>query len=168
MRLARNLSVAAAAGLVVTAGAAAHVEVTPKQIIARKLTRSTFTVENERPQAATVKVAVKLPASLIVVRFEPKAGWKRATTTRRLAIPLRINGQTIRRRVDVVTWVARTPRAHFGPGHVSGAFSLRAVVRAPAGRTLAFRTVQTYSNGEIVRWIGATGSDRPAARVRVR
>ena len=168
MRLARNLSVAAAAGLVVTAGAAAHVEVTPKQIIARKLTRLTITVENERPQAATVKVAVKLPASLIVVRFEPKAGWKRATTTRRLAIPLRINGQTIRRRVDVVTWVARTRSARFGPGHVSGAFSLRAVVRAPAGGMLAFRTVQTYSNGEIVRWIGANGSDRPAARVRVR
>ena len=33
------------------------------------------------------------------------------------------------------------------------------------GQTLAFPANQTYSNGEVVRWIGAPDSETPASRV---
>jgi hypothetical protein len=40
--------------------------------------------------------------------------------------------------------------------------------RAPGTRgTLIFTTVQTYSNGDVVRWIGDPGADLPASRVTV-
>jgi hypothetical protein len=36
-----------------------------------------------------------------------------------------------------------------------------------AGRTLAFPSTQTYNDGEVVRWMGAAGSDTPAPTVNV-
>ena len=34
-----------------------------------------------------------------------------------------------------------------------------------AGDALTFKAVQTYSAGEVVRWIGPEGSDNPAPKV---
>ena len=36
-----------------------------------------------------------------------------------------------------------------------------------AGGTLAFKAVQTYSNGEVVRWIGPPDADEPAPQVKL-
>jgi uncharacterized protein len=40
-------------------------------------------------------------------------------------------------------------------------------VPGKAGDTLTFKALQTYSNGEVVRWIGPEGSDNPAPSVAV-
>ena len=40
-------------------------------------------------------------------------------------------------------------------------------VPGKAGDTLTFKALQTYSNGEVVRWIGPEGSDNPAPTVSV-
>ena len=153
--------------LVAAASALAHAEITPEQVAPRALTRLTLTVENERASAQTVKVVVTMPAQLIVTQFAAKPGWKRTATTRRLAVPLKVKGRTIRRHAEVVTWTATTRSARFGPGHAHGHFTFSAVARAAAGRTLLLPTVQTYSNRDVVRWIGAAGSDTPAPRVVV-
>ena len=36
-----------------------------------------------------------------------------------------------------------------------------------AGKTLQFKAIQTYSNGDVVRWIGAADSEHPAPHVTV-
>ena len=41
------------------------------------------------------------------------------------------------------------------------------VTLQPAGTKLAFKALQTYSGGEVVRWIGAEDSDNPAPIVSV-
>jgi hypothetical protein len=38
---------------------------------------------------------------------------------------------------------------------------------AKAGTLLTFKAVQTYSNGEVVRWIGPPSADEPAPQVMV-
>ena len=40
-------------------------------------------------------------------------------------------------------------------------------VPGKAGDTLTFKALQTYSNGEVVRWIGAPDSEEPAPQVSV-
>jgi hypothetical protein len=35
------------------------------------------------------------------------------------------------------------------------------------GISLTFKSLQTYSNGEVVRWIGATDADEPAPQVKL-
>ena len=36
-----------------------------------------------------------------------------------------------------------------------------------AGSTLTFKAIQTYSGGEVVRWIGAPDSEQPAPQVKL-
>lgn len=46
-------------------------------------------------------------------------------------------------------------------------FGLSAQVPGKAGDTLTFKALQTYSNGQTVRWIGPEGSEHPAPTVAV-
>jgi uncharacterized protein len=46
-------------------------------------------------------------------------------------------------------------------------FPLSVQIPGKAGDKLTFKAIQTYSNGEIVRWIGAPDSDTPAPIVTV-
>jgi uncharacterized protein YcnI len=159
------LAVGLIAALVTAAPALAHVELTPRLITAGTPARLTMTVPNERSTAATTKVAVKLPTNLAVLHFEPKAGWSRRVTIQRLPKPVRVGGRMIRSRVAIVTWTATSARARIGPGSDAGAFVLTAVAWETEARVLVFPTVQTYTNGEAVHWIGPPGSEEPAARI---
>ncbi len=160
--------VTASSGLIIATAAFAHAEITPEKVAAHSLTRLTLEVENERAHAQTVKVVVKMPAKLIVVQFAAKPGWKRTATTRRLGTPIKVEGRTIRKRVDVVSWTATSRAARFGPGEEHGHFTFSVFPLASTGQTLVLPTLQTYSNNEVVRWIGSAGSDTPAPRITVR
>jgi periplasmic copper chaperone A len=159
------LAASVIAALLMAAPALAHVELTPRLITAGSPARLTLTVPNEESTAATTKVVVKLPTNVAVLRFDSKRGWSRSVTIRRLPKPMRVAGRTIRSRVAIVTWTATTARARIGPGSVAGAFRFTAVAWPSGTRVLVFPTVQTYTNGEAVHWIGPPGSDEPAARV---
>jgi uncharacterized protein len=65
--------------------------------------------------------------------------------------------------VKQITW---TSKQGIPPGAFQD-FGLSVQVPGKAGDTLTFKALQTYSNGEIVRWIGPEGSDNPAPTVSV-
>jgi uncharacterized protein YcnI len=153
---------------VLAAPAFAHVEISPDHVSRRAVSHLTISVENERSNAQTVKVVMKLPARFIATKLDPKAGWRVSATSKPLTKPLRVNGRKVSRRIDIVTWKATRAAARFGPGHAHSTFGLRGVARAAAGAALIFPTLQTYSSGEVVHWIGAPASDEPAPRVVVR
>ena len=46
-------------------------------------------------------------------------------------------------------------------------FPLSVQIPGKAGEELTFKAVQTYDNGEVVRWIGAPESEHPAPQVLV-
>jgi periplasmic copper chaperone A len=46
-------------------------------------------------------------------------------------------------------------------------FPLSVLIPGKAGQTLTFKALQTYSNGTIVRWIGAPGSREPAPQLKL-
>jgi uncharacterized protein YcnI len=147
-------------GAVIVAVAApaalAHVTVQPSEAIAGSFSRFVVRVPNERPDADTTKVAVKLPP-LAFVSFEPKDGWKRTAKTVRLDEPIMAFDQEITETIGKVTWKG----GRIGPGEfLEFGFS----ARMPDGEeTLSFEALQTYSNGEVVRWTGEPDSDTPAA-----
>jgi hypothetical protein len=67
--------------------------------------------------------------------------------------------------VKQITW---TSKQGIPPGAFQD-FGLSVQVPGKAGDTLTFKALQTYSNGEIVRWIGPEGSDNSGPdRVRDR
>jgi MYXO-CTERM domain-containing protein len=128
--------------------AQAHVTVKPKQVKAGASVRFTIEAENERDAASTEKLDIQLPASMQSVSIGAPAGWKR-----------RVHGP---RRL---TLTAKTEEAKIGP-RATRDFRFSARTPARPG-TVVFKILQSYDNGEVVRWIGPPGSDEPAARVEV-
>lgn len=126
------------AGLITAAPAFAHVGVETDN--ARPGAEATVTVHvpNESESADTTKVEVQLPEGFAFVRAKSQRGWK-------------VSAQG-----NVVTIAGGT----IAPGDDRD-FAL--VVRnATEPGEYTFPAIQTYSNGERVRWIGAAGTDKPA------
>ncbi len=159
MKLRNSLLAAVTLALGLAPAAAAHVEVTPEKVPADSDAELAIRVPNERDYP-TVKLKVQLPLGLVEVTFQPKAGWKRKTTMQKLAKPVKIEGETITERVATVEWSG----GKIGPGEFDE-FRISAHVPDTPGKELVFPALQTYSNGEVVHWIGAPDSDEPAPRV---
>ena len=142
------------------APAMAHVTVQPTEATAGSFARFVVRVPNERDDAATTKVEVQFPEALTSVSFQPKGGWTRTVERRDLAEPIEVFGERVSQYVASVTWEG----GRIEPGEFEEfGFSAR-LPDDPAA--LAFPALQTYSSGEVVRWIGPPESEEPAGRVR--
>ena len=121
-------------------------------------------VPNERDDASTKKVEVKFPAGFISVSHEPVPGWDAKVKMAKLAEPVEVFGEQRTERVDTITF--STDGEGVRPGEFQD-FGISVAVPDKAGTTLTFRAIQTYSSGEVVRWIGAPDSEQPAPRVKL-
>ena len=149
-----------AGALIAVPAASAHVTVNPNEVPVGSFSRFAVRVPNETADADTTKVTIELPESLSFVSFQPKPGWTRSVTTVKLDEPVTNDeGETVTERIATVTWEG----GKIAPGEFDE-FGLSAKVPDEAA-TLVFPATQTYSNGEIVRWIGAPDADTPAPRV---
>lgn len=158
----------AATTLLLLAGpASAHVSVQPQGEAAKGgYATINFKVPNERDDASTTKVEVNFPAEhpLASVMPQPVPGWKVDVTKSKLAEPLKMHGSTITEAVSKVTWTATGGKT--GPGIASGQFQQfpLSVGQLPEDADqLLFKTLQTYDNKDVVRWIEAPkeGEEEP-------
>ncbi|MET7738890.1 YcnI family protein [Streptomyces sp. NPDC005385] len=159
------------AGVLAAAGAAsAHVTVHPESY-AKGATDGvlSFRVPNEEDTASTTKVQVFLPTDhpLLGVLVTPQAGWTAKVTTTRLKKPVKTDDGTITDAVSEITWTGgRIRHGEFQDFDV--AFGQ---LPDDTGR-LSFKTLQTYSDGNVVRWIeeakaGADEPENPAPALRL-
>ncbi len=157
------IAAALTAALILPAAAQAHVTLQPASVPAGgDDTLLSVRVPNERDDASTVKVDVQLPDGFASASVEPVAGWTFKITKAKLAKPVQTDDGEITEGVSRITWTGgRIPPGGFQD------FPLSVVVPGKAGDTLTFKALQTYSNGEVVRWIGAKDSDNPAPTVAV-
>ncbi|HZM32550.1 MAG TPA: YcnI family protein [Acidimicrobiales bacterium] len=146
----RALVVAAVALVALAPMAAAHVTVNPGEAEKGGFARLTFRVPNERDDATTTTVEVNLPeeAPFTSVRVKPKQGWTYTMETRTLDTPIDNNGEQVTEVVSKITWTGGPiGTTEFEEFDVS-------VGRMPEeGDYLLFPSIQTYSSGEVVRWI---------------
>jgi uncharacterized protein YcnI len=159
-RLARGAAVAAAAALALPAAASAHVTLQPQSAPAGSYAVFDVRVPNERDDSATTKVEVKLPPGFVSASWQPVPGWRATVEMERLARPLETENGPLSEQVSTVTWSGGT----IPPGAFQD-FPISVKLPDRAGETLTFKAVQTYANGEVVRWIGAPDADEPAPQV---
>jgi uncharacterized protein len=153
-------TLALAGALLAVPAASAHITVNPNEVPVDSFSRFAVRVPTERPNADTTKIVLQLPEGLEFVGFQPKPGWKRTVTMVKLANPVTDDeGETVTERIGTVTWEG----GRIGPGEFDE-FGLSAKVPAEQ-TTLEFPATQTYSNGEVVRWIGEPDAETPAPRV---
>lgn len=151
------LALAAAAG-----PAAAHVTVQPDTATAGAYTVVDVRVPNETDGTDTTKVTLRLPAGFASVAYQPVPGWKVAVKKEKLATPVQTDDGPITEGVTEVTWSG----GKIPPGAFQD-FPLSVLMPDKAGTTLTFKALQTYADGEVVRWIGAPTADQPAPTVKL-
>lgn len=164
--LARAAAVVLATGVAVLglAGpASAHVRVDPGQATQGGYAALSFRVPNESSTAATTKLEIALPADspFASVSVKPVAGWKATTTTGKLAKPIEAHGTQVTEAVNRVTFTATSKATGIQPGEFQE-FEISVGPLPENKDKIFFKALQTYSDGEISRWIEEqTGSEEP-------
>ncbi|MEW6477506.1 MAG: YcnI family protein [Actinomycetota bacterium] len=156
---------AAGAALVLPATSAlAHVTVNPREATAGSYAKLAFRVPNERDNAGTTKLEINFPAEhpFASVSVRPRPGWTYTVDKRTLDTPIDSHGDQISEVVSRVTWTG----GEIKPGEFEE-FEV-SVGRLPTDvESITFKALQTYGNGEVVRWIeevtpGGSEPERPA------
>ncbi|HEX6389269.1 MAG TPA: YcnI family protein [Solirubrobacteraceae bacterium] len=148
----RRLTLAALLLLPPPATADAHVTLQPKEVQAGAYTVANVRVPNERDDTATTKVDVRFPPGFEFASYAPVPGWR-----------VKVVQQA--KRVARVTFTAVDGADAIKPGQFRD-FPL-SLKMPDKPTTLTFKALQTYSDGEVVRWIGPEESDEPAPVVKV-
>jgi periplasmic copper chaperone A len=158
----------AVAALALPAAASAHVTMNPNTSTAGAFTKLDVRVPNEQSNASTVKLQLQFPDGFAFASYEPRADWRVKVTRAKLAAPVQTDDGPITEGVKTITWTG----SGSGLGRIvpDQFMEFPLSVQIPenaAGKTLVFKAIQTYSNGDVVRWIGAADSDHPAPHVTV-
>ncbi|WP_406169992.1 YcnI family protein [Streptomyces canus] len=154
-------TLAAAAVLTAAGAASAHVTVHPDSY-AKGATDGalTFRVPDESDTASTTKVQLFLPTDhpLLGVLVSPHDGWTAKVTDTKLKTPVKTDDGTITDAVSEITWTG----GKIGPGHYED-FDVAFGQLPDDTAQLTFKTLQTYSDGKVVRWIeeAAQGDEEP-------
>lgn len=151
--------VAAAAGV-----ASAHVTVhSPDPVAKGGRAEVVFRVPDEEATAHTVKVEVDFSATSPIgsASIRPVPGWTATIQMMTLPKPVNISNETLTTAVKSVTWVAPA-----GAGIAPGQFEEFPVSLASLPdntNTFVAPAVQTYDNGDVVRWNQPTvpGQEEP-------
>ena len=162
----KTLLATAALALVAPAAAQAHVTLQPNTATAGAYTRLDVRVPNERDDASTNKIEVQFPDGFASASYEPTPGWDVKVTKKTLDKPVQTDDGEITEGVDTITWTAKSEADAIPPGAFED-FGLSVQIPGKAGDKLTFKALQTYTGGEVVRWIGAEDSDNPAPVVTV-
>lgn len=157
------LILAATVALLVLAAASpafAHVTLEPgTALVGASDVTLRFRVPNEEDNSTTNKVELFLPTDhpIAGIAVEPKPGWNVSIETTKLAKPIHTDDGDITNVVSHVTWSGGS----IGTGQFDE-FTVIAGSLPDTPAALVFKAIQTYANGDVVRWIDvASGSAQP-------
>jgi uncharacterized protein YcnI len=161
----RAAAITAATALVLlgaAGSASAHVTVSSPDAKPGGYAKLVFRVPSESDTASTTKLVVNLPKDRPFASVSPqvKDGWKVVKTTEKLAQPVKVGDVTLTEAITSITWTAAAGGV---PPNAFDEFGL-SVGRIPEGvDALSFPAVQTYSDGEVVKWeqIAKDAADKP-------
>jgi periplasmic copper chaperone A len=158
----------ATVSLLVPAAAQAHISLHPNTIPAGAFATLDVRVPGEQEGAHVTKVDVLFPQGFTGVDYENVAGWNTKIIEAKLATPLKEDGETIDTEVSQIVWTWTGPLGKVDNGQFIN-FPLSLAIPADAtGKALEFRTVQSYSNGQVIHWISPSlTAEHPSPRINV-
>jgi uncharacterized protein YcnI len=164
----RIAAAATIVALLLPAVAEAHISLHPNTIPAGAFATLDVRVPGEQEGAHVTKVDMLFPQGFTGVDYENIAGWSTKIVESKLATPIKEDGETIDTEVSQIVWTWTGPLGEVNSGQfINLPLSLAIPVNA-TGKALEFRTVQTYSNGQVVHWIEpALTAEHPSPRINV-
>jgi uncharacterized protein YcnI len=167
-RLGRRVTVIGAVCVLALFGfigvASAHVTANPNTAQQGSFTKVSFRVPNERDTASTTQLEITFPTDHPIAFVSTRAvpGWTSGVQKTKLATPIKAEGGEVSEVVSKITWRGgKIPPGSFEDFDVS-------MGPLPTDTDqLVFKALQTYDNGEVVRWIdtpaeGAAEPEHPA------
>ena len=160
-KLSRGSALAGAvlAVLAIAGPASAHVTIGPDTTAkGGSDVELTFRVPNEEGQATTTQVEVDFPTDKPItgVLPEPTPGWTVKVDNLTLAAPIKTDDGTVTQVVQRITWSG----GQLAPGQYQG-FQVMLGHLPDDADSLTFKALQTYSNGDVVRWIDVQQPGQP-------
>jgi|GEM_PF-1033931 len=156
-RLLTRLGVVLTVGLVLLIGtgtaASAHVSVRSDGAERGGFAEIAFRVPTESDTASTVKVQVAFPADTPIAHVSvlPHPGWTYQVTRSALPAPVQEHGERLTEAVTQIDWTATGQDTAVKPGE----YEVFRISAGPLPDTdkLVFKVVQSYDDGQQVRWI---------------
>lgn len=169
MSIKQQLAVFARRGVCIAAGAivmlgfgagvaSAHVTAhSPDQLVQGGDGEITFRVPNEEDAAGTVKLQVNFSTTSPIgdVAIKPVPGWSARVTKVHLATPVQMAKDTVTDAVESISWTAQ-PGTRISLGEFQE-FSVSVDGLPTNTGLMVMPTVQTYDNGDVVRWDQRSG-----------
>jgi uncharacterized protein YcnI len=150
-KAAKALAVAVIALVAAAPAASAHVTVQPGTAVQGGYMKIDVRVPNERDDSGTTSVEFNLPEDVPIrsVRVEAVPGWEYEIENRTLDEPIEAGeGDPVTEVVSKITWSGGVIQ----PGEFQD-FPVSLGPLPEDVESLAFPSIQTYENGEVVRWI---------------
>jgi len=168
MRITKIAVLAAAGALLAPAAAEAHISLHPNTIPAGAFATLDVRVPGEQEGAHVTKVDLLFPPGFTSVDYENVPGWATRVIEAKLATPIKEGGETINTEVSQIVWTWTGPLGKVNNAQFINFPLSLAIPENTAGKALEFRTVQTYSNGQIVHWIEPSlTAEHPSPRINV-
>ena len=160
--------IAALAALALPAAAQAHISLHPNTVPAGAFATLDVRVPGEQEGAYVKRVDVLFPPGFIGVDYENVAGWSTKAIESKLAKPIQTDGGPVDTEVSQIVWTWTGPLGKVENGQFINFPLSVAIPDEAAGKALEFRTVQTYSNGQVVHWIDPSlEAEHPSPRINV-
>lgn len=157
-RIAFVSATAAASIALLATPAMAHITVAPDSAQPGSAAVLTFHIPNEEATADTTRVDMQIPTDHPIAQLlvEPVPGWTVSVRTVTLAKPLVTDDGQFNQAISEIIWSG----GKIAPGQFQD-FSVSADPLPEHVSQLTFKTIQTYSNGDVVRWIDVSQPGQP-------
>ena len=168
MRPRTMAAVIAASALLAPAAAQAHISIHPNTVPAGAFATLYARVPGEQEGAHVTKLDMLFPSGITSVEYANVPGWSVKVLSEKVSPPIQTDEGPVSEQVSQVVWTWSGPLGMVDDNQfVELPFSI-VVPHTLAGHALEFRTVQTYSNGQVVHWIDPSlSAEHPAPRINV-
>jgi uncharacterized protein YcnI len=157
-----------AGALIAPAAADAHISLHPNTIPAGAFATLNVRVPGEQEGAYVKKVDMLFPAGFTSVNYENVPGWRTDVVIQKLTTPIQAAGGPVNEQVSQVIWTWTGPLGQVNNNQFINLPLSIAMPSNVAGQALQFKTIQTYSNGQVVHWIDPSlAAEHPAPTVNI-
>lgn len=154
--------------LALPTAAQGHVSIHPNTVPAGAFATLDVRVPGEQEGAHVRKVDMLFPSGFVSVAYENVPGWSVRVIDRKLPKPVHSDDGSVSEEVAQIVWSWTGPLGEVKDGQFVELPLSVAIPDDLAGRALQFKTVQSYSDGRVVRWIDPSLEDEhPAPAINV-
>jgi len=154
--------------LAATAPAQAHISLHPNTIPAGAFVTLDVRVPGEQEGAYAYRIDMLVPPGFTAIDTQNVPGWSVKEVITKPAKPIQTDEGPVDEEISQIVWTG--DRSKLGRLENGSFIQFPLSIAMPgnlAGQSLAFKTVQYYSNGKVVHWIGPPSAEFPAPTVNI-